>query len=117
MLRAMAYAVTLGGLVVVTGGCGVEVGADYPAGVYGDYPPDGYIATTDPFYYDGRASYWYGGRWYYRNGGRWGYYGREPSALYQHRMLGAPGRHMYESHGGGRVGGGHSGGGRSGGHR
>jgi hypothetical protein len=113
MLREMACAVTLGAVVVVSAGCGVEVGPDYPVGAYGYYPSDGFIATTEPFYYEGRAAYWYGGRWNYRTGGGWGHYDREPSALYQRRMQGAPGRRTYESHGGGRS----AGGGRSGGHR
>ena len=97
MLRSMACAVTLGGSVVATGGCGVEVGPEYPVGGgYDDYPPDAYIATTEPVYFEGNASYWYGGRWYYRSGGRWNHYDREPAGLYQSRMRGAPGRHSYE---------------------
>ena len=94
--------------IIALSGCGFEVEADAPVGVYGDYPPDGYIATTEPVYYDGRASYWYGGAWYYRDGGRWGRYDREPSALYQRRMHAPPGRAGYEP-AGPRVGGGRGG--------
>ena len=68
----------------------------YPAGYYDDYPPDAYIATTEPVYFEGRAAYWYGGRWYYRDGGRWGHYDREPPALYQRRMQAPPVRRTYE---------------------
>ena len=100
---------------MATTGCGVEVGAypgvvTYSAGVY-DYPSDAYIATTEPFYYEGHASYWYGGRWYYRDGNHWGHYDREPAALQQHRMQAPPARHQYEPSGarpgpsGGRSGG------------
>jgi hypothetical protein len=43
MLRKIGCAIALGAAIVACMGCGVEVGADYPAGYYGDYPPDGYI--------------------------------------------------------------------------
>ena len=66
-LQRMACAVTLGATSSSTAGCELEaVGPEYPGGDYGDYPPDAYIATTDPVYFEGHASYWYGGRWYYR---------------------------------------------------
>ena len=114
-------AIALGASVLAMAGCGgVEMDADYPPGDgegYGDYPPDAYIATTEPVYYGGYPSYWYGGRWYYQSGGRWNHYGREPAGLYQRRMQGLSRRHTYES--GGHYAG-HSrgrGGGRSGGHR
>jgi hypothetical protein len=97
-------------------GCGVGVEADYPAGYYADYPPDDYIATTEPVYYDGYPAYWYGGFWYYRGpGGRWNHYDREPSALYDRRMRAAPGRRVYERSGGHFSAG--RGGGRGGGRR
>ena len=78
-------------------GCYAE-GPEYGGAGYsdGDYPPDAYIATADPFYYDGYATYWYGGRWYYRDGGRWGHYDREPPGLYQRRIQAAPRRRTYE---------------------
>ncbi len=113
-LQRMACIVIFGATIVANGGCGVEVGAGYPAGYYDDYPPDAFIATTEPFYYGGRANYWYGGRWNYRNGGGWGHYGGEPAGLRQQRMQGAPRQRTYESsrgrgagHSGGRSGGGH----------
>jgi hypothetical protein len=110
----MILVVALG---VASSGCGMEVGADYPDGAYGDYPPDAYIATTEPFYYDGYASYWYGGRWYYRGGGgRWNHYDREPAALAQRRMQGAAVRRRNYEPSGGRPAGRPSRG-RSGGHR
>jgi hypothetical protein len=115
MLRMMGLAVTLG---VATAGCGVgvDVGGEYPDGAYGDYPPDAYIATTEPVYYDGFASYWYGGRWYYRDGGgRWNHYDREPAALAQRRMQGVARRRNYEPSGGRPAG--RAPGGRGGGHR
>jgi hypothetical protein len=118
-LRTLALAVAL---AAANAGCGmgVEVGAEYPDGAYGDYPADGYVATTEPFYYNGFATYWYGGRWNYRDGsGRWNHYDREPAALAQHRMQGGARRRNYEPSGGrpaGRSSGGRSGG-RSGGHR
>jgi hypothetical protein len=122
MLRRMAFAVALAATSAMTAGCvGAEIdgGPDYPVGdnsAYGDYPPDAYIATTEPVYFGGYASYWYGGRWYYRNGGRWNHYDREPAGLYQRRMQGAQRRRTYESHPAGHSPG-RGGGGRSGGRR
>ncbi len=101
-LRGVACAVALGATTTVTAGCGLEVGAQYPAGVYDDYPPDAYIATTEPVYYGGYASYWYGGHWYYRRGGRWNHYDREPPALAQRRIRAPPARRNYEPSRGGR---------------
>jgi hypothetical protein len=114
LIRRMTFCATLGAVVIAANGC--EVGAEYPEGDFGYYPSDAFIATTEPFYYEGRATYWYGGRWYYRNGAGWGHYGREPNALYQRRAQGAPRQRAYESggrsgvrsgHGGGRSGGAH----------
>jgi hypothetical protein len=90
---ASAIAVT----IVATAGCGVEVGAAYPGGYDDGYPPDAYIATTEPVYFEGHAAYWYGGRWYYRDGGRWNHYDREPPGLYQRRMQSPPRQRTYES--------------------
>jgi hypothetical protein len=109
MLRAVALVAGLGASALVgaaTTGCGVEVGADYPANDDGDYPSDGYVATTDPVYYGGRANYLYNNRWYYRDGARWGRYNREPAGLAQRRTQGAPGRRNYEPSGRGRPAGG-----------
>jgi hypothetical protein len=113
-LRGIALAAVMGATVAGVTGCGVEVGTTYPTGYYGDYPPDSFIATTDPFYFEGHAAYWYGGRWYYRDGGRWNHYDHEPAALRERRMQSAPARHSYAPAG---RGGGRSAGGRSGGHR
>ena len=98
MLRAMACAVTLSATIVVAAGsgCGLRVGVAYAPSEYGDYPPDAYIATAEPVYFEGRASYWYGGRWYYRDGNRWGHYDREPAALRQRRAQVAPRQRTYE---------------------
>ena len=121
--RRLGGAVLVGVILVCAAGCEVEAGPAYPGGAYLDYPPDAYIATTEPWYFDGQACYWYGGAWYYRNGGRWGHYDREPAALHARRMQGGQARHAYEPWGGrgpGHAGhfGGHGGGGRSsGGHR
>ena len=98
---AMAF---LGAVILGVAGCDVGVGAGYPAGYYGDYPPDGFIATTEPTYFEGHASYWYGGRWYYRDGGRWGHYDREPAALSGRRAQGPMVRRSYEPYRGRAVG-------------
>ena len=81
--------------VVVTAGCAMEAGASFPGIAVESYPPDGYIATTEPVYYEGRATYWYGGNWYYRDGNRWNHYDREPPALQQRRVQAAPMRRSY----------------------
>jgi hypothetical protein len=111
-----ACACALAAALVATGAC--EVGVGY-SGYDGDYPPDSYIATTEPVYYDGRASYWYGGRWYYRDGGGWRHYDHEPSALYSRRVQAAPVRRNFEPArgGGGWRGGAPAGGARGGGWR
>ena len=122
-LRCATAVAALGFLVASAVGSGLEVGATYPDGTYDGYPSDGFVATTEPWYYEGRASYWYGGQWYYRDGGRWNHYGREPDAFRMRRMQGAlPRRRAFEPgarpggvHGGGGRGGGRGGGGRGGG--
>jgi hypothetical protein len=112
-LRRIARALALGAIVVATPGCVPGIGV-YGGGYDGDYPPDSYIGTTEPIFFDGRANYWYGGRWNYREGGRWNRYDREPAALNQRRMQGLPARRNFERSGGGAPGrfSGHSGGGR-----
>ena len=118
LLHSVTLAAGLAFSVTVTAGCDVQLEPAYPAGTYGDYPSDAFIATTDPWYFDGRASYWYGGRWYYRDGRAWGHYANEPAALRQRRLQGAPRRHLYEQpagHTSARGGGAR--GGRSGGRR
>ncbi len=120
-LRGVVCIVAFGAALVLAG-CELQAGPDYPGGDYLDYPPDAYIATTEPWYFDGQACYWYGGMWYYRSGGGWGHYNHEPAALRARRQQGGgQARHSYESSGGhfaGRGGGGRGGGGgRSGGGR
>ena len=121
LLRALACAAVLGGVIAATPACEVGVeGAGYPVAYGGDYP-DGCIATTEAVYYNGYPSYWCGGVWYFRGeGGRWGHYDREPGGLFQHRVQGGPVRRNYEptSHpvrGGRGVGGARGGGARGGG--
>jgi len=121
--RMFCAAVTLGAIALAAAGCGVEVGAEYPTGVY-DGCSDAYVATTDPVYYDGRPAYWCGGYWQYREGGRWRRYEREPRELGERRMRAPSPRRVYEPSrgrpagpaGGGR-GGGRPAGGRPPGHR
>jgi hypothetical protein len=93
VLGRLACVFALGAALLGTDAC--EVGVGYN-GYDGDYPPDAYIATTEPFYFDGRATYWYGGHWYYRDGGGWRHYDREPPALYQRRVQAAPARRNFE---------------------
>jgi hypothetical protein len=96
--RATVCALAVGAALACTVACGgVEVSGEYPAG-YSDngYPPDAYIATTEPVYFVGHAAYGYGGFWYYRDGGRRSRYGHEPPGLYQRRIHAAPGRRNYE---------------------
>jgi hypothetical protein len=84
----------LASVSVLGGGCAVGVG--YSTGYVGDYPPDVYIATTVPYYFNGYPTYYYGGRWYYREGARWRYYQREPEALRRSRMEAMPMRRNFE---------------------
>jgi hypothetical protein len=117
LVPRLAFALALGAIVAGTTACMVgdpEVEYGGGGGAYSDYPPDDYIATADPYYYNGYASYYYGGRWYFRDGGgRWGHYNREPSGLRSRRMHAAPARHVYESRGRSSGGGTRFGGGRS----
>jgi hypothetical protein len=106
LLRRFACAVGLSATLAASPGCIPVIG-------YDDYPPDAYIATTAPVYFEGRPMYWYGNRWSYREGGHWNHYDREPAGLYQRRMQGPPVRRAYEpprgrpaaGHFGGRPGG------------
>ena len=122
--RSAAGRLLIGAALLGSLAAGCEVGvAEYPEGYYyDDYPPDAYIATTVPFYYDGYPTYWWNGHWYYRVGGRWAFYQHEPRALYDQRIHAPPVRHNYEpafhggpshfaAHGGGFHGGGAHGGG------
>jgi len=94
MIRTIACAYAL-----ATAGCAMEMGAgvtSYSGVGYSDYPPDAFVATAEPVYYEGHATYWYGGRWYYRDGRGWNHYESEPPALYQRRAQAAPARRNYE---------------------
>jgi hypothetical protein len=51
-------ALVVGALLV--GGCTMGVG--YSNGYDGDYPPDAYVATTVPYYYNGYPTYYYPAR-------------------------------------------------------
>jgi hypothetical protein len=48
-------------------------------------PPDAYVASATPEYYEGRPVYFYHNYWYYRDHGRWSYYRHEPQYLYGRR--------------------------------
>ncbi len=52
------------------------------------YPPDAYIATATPYYYEGYPTYWYGGQWYRREPRGWHVYRTEPLYLQQLRVRG-----------------------------
>jgi hypothetical protein len=107
-LRGLCCAFGLSALALASSGCAVGVDSDYPpgeypAGYYDGYPPDAYIATAEPYYFEGHATYWYGGRWYFRDGNRWNHYDHEPSGLYQHRIGGPVVRRSYEPYRGHAV--------------
>lgn len=95
-LRALIAAIAFGTIAAATAGCEVGLVGEPGPAYYDDYPPDAYVATTEPVYYEGRPVYWYRDRWYYREGRAWRHYEREPPALYQHRNAGPPVRHRYE---------------------
>ena len=96
VLERMTCALALSAILLPAPGCAVGVEAYYPPGYYEEYPPDAYVATTEPLYWEGNAYYWYGGRWYYRQGDHWNHYDREPPALYQRRLEAPPARRNYE---------------------
>ena len=63
-------------------------------------PPDTYVATVEPTYYNGQPVYWYQDHWYWRDANNnWQYYAQEPQFLHDHRMHGPPDRHMDEHRG------------------
>ena len=96
-LQTTLFVFTMSASLVVLVSCGVEFGATYPGNVYDDdYPPDTFVATTEPIYFEGRPTYWYGGRWHYREGGHWRHFDREPRVLFDRRAQGLPRRHRYE---------------------
>jgi hypothetical protein len=83
--KAAALAVMVSGTMAASG-CSAEILAE-PV----EYPPQAFVATTAPVYYQGRPAYWYNERWYYRTGGGWGYYRVEPGYLNRRRTVyGAP---------------------------
>ena len=96
MLRTLACAVTLSATILVAGSeCDFGVGVAYAPAGDGDYPPEAFIATTEPVYFEGHAAYWYGNSWYYRDGDHWNHYNREPQALHQRRMQAPPQQRTY----------------------
>jgi hypothetical protein len=95
-LRGLVGTLLLGAtLAIQAGACALEAGSGY--GYDDGYPPDAYIATTEPVYYEGRPTYYYGGRWYFRDGGHWAHYNREPTFLSQRRVQAPPARRNYEA--------------------
>ncbi len=84
---------------------GIPLGAGAIVGIPGEAqaqyvappaPPDAYIATAQPEYFEGHPVYWYNNSWYYRNGGAWNYYRTEPGALRDRRAnWGARARYHY----------------------
>lgn len=85
-MRARLLALLLAGSLT---GCFADAG--YSVTVDGSVGPDGtvyeedlppaFIATAEPYYYQGRPTYWYGNAWHYREGGRWNRYRVEPAPL------------------------------------
>ena len=119
MSRPTIFARLLG-VALIFGAAGSALGCEvaaYPGNYYGDYPPAAYIATTDPYYFDGQAAYWYNNRWFYRNGNGWGGYAHEPAGLAVRRSQGGPARVNYGRNAAPRGGGGARGGGGRGGAR
>ena len=87
--------------VGVTASCLV---AAAPAQAQEGYPPETYIATSEPAYFEGRPVYYYGGYWYYRDGHAWRHYASEPYYLRDYRGAHAHFGSAYyygRSHGGG----------------
>jgi len=87
----------------------MPLGAAFVAGTPGDAqaqyvappaPPDDYIATAQPEYYEGRPVYYYNNSWYYRDThGAWSYYRSEPAYLRDRRAhWGANDRRYHYNH-------------------
>lgn len=66
-------------------------------------PPNDFIATTQPVYFEGHAAYWFRDRWMFRDGGAWRSYREEPAFLRERRgPRYEPVRQFYgREHGGG----------------
>ncbi len=110
------YTTTYGVAATPTYGYGYNYAGDGTYGYgYSDYPSAAYVATTTPYYYDGRPTYWYNNRWNYMEGGRWNHYQSEPAELGRYRAQGF-GRGVaqpYQNQNTYRGGGGYQGGGRA----
>lgn len=66
------------------GGCYAGTGYVVGPDDYDDLPPD-FIATAQPYYYEGQPAYWYHNHWNYRDDDHWRYYRSEPGPLRQFR--------------------------------
>lgn len=76
----------------------VDDGVDPGGVVYEEDLPPAFVATAEPYYYQGRPTYWYGNAWHYREGGRWNRYRVEPAPLraFAAQRAGRPAPRMYE---------------------
>ena len=85
----------LAGLVLATGLGSTPARAGVEIEIF---PPNFFIATARPVYYEGHAAYWYRNRWYYRDGRSWRYYHEEPHYLHDWRGHHEYERYHYERH-------------------
>ncbi len=68
-----------------------------PAIAQWEPPPQEYIATTEPAYYEGHPAYWYNGHWFWRDEhGGWNHYDQEPRELADHRAHFPPARRSWQ---------------------
>jgi hypothetical protein len=83
-------------VVPVAGALASVVLAAAPAAAQWDPPPQEFIATTEPAYYEGHAAYWYNNHWFWRDEhGGWNHYEREPPFLADRRAHFAPARRSW----------------------
>jgi hypothetical protein len=86
--------------IAVCASAGIVLAAESDASAQGVVvdivPPAGFVATTEPVYYEGHPAYWYHNRWYYRNPHGWGWYHDEPAYLRDRRVREPPRRWHYE---------------------